>query len=103
MTVYLPDGTVFEDKAVSFGNNADGLFVKHAQEIPDDFLSGLRTERSHNASHKAGEMHRVASIPVVLVEMWLKEGFDIHKESAKAIVARLRSHDLDAFITSDKA
>ena len=30
----------------------------------------------------------------------LREGFDIYREDAKAIVARLRAQGLDAFITS---
>jgi hypothetical protein len=102
VTVYLPDGTVFEDKTVSFDTNADGLFVKHAQEIPDAHIAGLREERDFNRTHRAGEMHRVASIPVALVEAWLRDGYDIHEMSAKQIIAKLKSEDLDAFVVSDK-
>jgi hypothetical protein len=80
----------------------DGHYIKREQEIPEDFLAHLGAERDYAATHRAGEFHKVASIPVALVETWQREGFDVYHESAKAILARLRRHDLGAFITSTK-
>ena len=40
---------------------------------------------------------------VVVVEQWLKQGFDVYKESPKAIIKRLRQENLEAFLTSNKS
>ena len=45
---------------------------------------------------------RVASVPVAVHEQWLREGFDMFKESARDIVKRLQDQDLQAFITTKK-
>ncbi len=78
------------------------LVIQRSQEIPDDFLDMCRAERLASANAPIGNFMRVASIPVVVVEKWLREGFDIHKESAKAIVARLRAEDLSVFLTTNR-
>ena len=76
--------------------------VQRRQEIPDDFLDHLSDLR-HASTRPAGEYHQVASIPAALVEHWLLvDGFDVYRASAKDIVAKLRRHDLDAFIATRK-
>ena len=52
-----------------------------------------------------GDYHRVASIPVVVVEKWMREGFNIWDKNVKAseVVARLKSENLDAFLTTTKS
>jgi hypothetical protein len=75
----------------------EGLVIKNFQDIPDSFIQGLKDEtaiRPRNA-----EMRKVASIPTGIVEAWKRQGFDVHKETAQAIVARLSREDLTAFIT----
>ena len=47
-------------------------------------------------------MHRVASIPVAVVEKWMREGRDFNNASVKEILGWLKAENLDAFITSDK-
>jgi hypothetical protein len=84
------------------GEHVDGLFVKKDQYISDDFLTRNKDLR-FDSKQRAGEYHHFASIPVVVVEKWLKEGFDIYKESAKDIVKRLRQENLEAFLTSNKS
>jgi ribose 1,5-bisphosphokinase PhnN len=66
------------------------------------FLTANRDAR-FESKERAREYHRFASIPVVVVEQWLKEGFDVYKESPKAILKRLREQNLEAFITSNKS
>lgn len=78
------------------------LVIQRTQELPSAFLDGLRDERLTSTSAPIGNFMKVASIPTVVVEKWLREGFDIHKESAKAIVNRLRAEDLSAFLTTTK-
>lgn len=85
------------------GEHVDGLFIKKDQYISDDFLTRNRDARFESSHNRAGEYHHMASIPVVVVEKWLKEGFDIYKESAKAIIKRLKQENLDAFLTSNKS
>lgn len=79
-------------------NDPDKFIFKKFQDIPDSFLQRLKDQAEAQKSNP-GEMRRVASIPVAIVEKWQKEGFDINNESAQAIVARLQREDLGAFIT----
>ena len=98
----LKAGTVLHDVEWDIGQNVDGLFVKKDQIISDDFLTANRDARFESKA-PSGEYHRFASIPVVVVEQWLKQGFDVYKESPKAIVKRLRQENLEAFLTSNKS
>lgn len=92
------------DSGVSFDENTDGLVVQTFQSIPTEFTDALKAERFANKqSRVSNEYHRVASIPVVVVDKWMREGFDFHKATAKEIIAKLKAENLDAFITSDKA
>lgn len=98
----LKSGTVLHDVEWDIGQNADGLFVKKDQYISDEFLTANREARFESKA-PSREYHRFASIPVVVVEQWLKEGFDVYKESPKAIIKRLKDQHLDAFLTSNKS
>jgi hypothetical protein len=79
-------------------NEPDKFVFKKFQDIPDWYIQRLRNQAEAQKGRRK-EMRRVASIPVAIVEAWAKEGFDINKESAQAIVARLKRENLDAFIT----
>lgn len=92
----------FIDKTVFFGEDADGLFVGHTQEIPEDFLARLQSEKNETQGRRAGTFLRVASIPTVIVEKWLREGFDVSKEPVRESLKRLRNEHLDDFITTTK-
>ena len=48
---------------------------------------------------------RVASIPTVVVEKWMREGFNIMsgEHSASEIVKRLKNENLEAFLTTEKS
>lgn len=87
-----------------FGHDADGLYLKKSQEIPDWFLNNLKDQRTMSNDGREGEMMKVASIPVVIVEKWMKEGFNIldGSKSGREIVKRLKEENLDAFLTTDK-
>jgi hypothetical protein len=86
------------------GDSADRqLIIKHTQNIPQGFLDGLREARLESSRKPMGDFHRFASIPTAVVEKWGREGFDVMKESAKSIIAKLRGEDLDSFITTNKA
>ena len=88
---------------VRFHNDLDARFgIERHQEIPDWHLDDLCHEFDYNKNHRAGEMHRVASVPTVVVDEWARAGFDIHTETPEAILRRLRLGGLDRFITSPK-
>ncbi|MDC2981508.1 hypothetical protein OA007_02245 [SAR116 cluster bacterium] len=82
-----------------------GVFRKHTQAISDDFLTSLKEQRNASKDQREGEFMRVASIPVVVVEKWMREGFDIMsgKHTAAEIVKRLKQENLDAFLTTEKS
>lgn len=90
--------------SVDFLDDPDNEFViQHSQEITDDFLARNKAARDASSA-KAGDYHQVASIPTVVVEKWMREGFNIFDENVKAseIVARLKAENLDAFLTTNK-
>ena len=88
-----------------FGCDVGGVFRKHTQEISDDFLTSLKEQRNASLDQREGDFMRVASIPVVVVEKWMREGFDVMsgKHSAAEIVKRLKQENLHAFLTTDKS
>ena len=88
-----------------YGCDVGGVFRKHTQAISDDFLTSLKDQRNASKDQREGEFMRVASIPVVVVEKWMREGFDIMsgKHTAAEIVKRLKQENLDAFLTTEKS
>lgn len=78
------------------------LVIERHQEIPDDHLKALADQRLASSSAPTGNFMKLCSIPTSVVEKWLREGFDIYKEPAKAIVARLKMEDLNAFMATNK-
>ena len=91
------------DSDYNIDENSDGLVIERYQAIPAEFMAGLRNERQANRNTAAGEMHRVASIPVVVIDKWKREGFDFDNAPVKEILLKLKAEHLDGFITSDKA
>lgn len=92
------------DKLVSFDEDHanNSLLIKHEQEIPDEHISNLKRDKIDTLHTPTGDFFRVASVPVSIVEAWMREGFDISKEPIQATLARLRKLDMDAFITTNK-
>ena len=85
-----------------FIQDGEQVTRKHTQIIPDAFIDDLRDARYDSHNYREGETMRVASIPVVIHEQWLKEGFDLFKEPHKKVIAKLKAENLDAFIATDK-
>jgi hypothetical protein len=92
------------DKLVSFDEDTDGsLVIKHEQYIPDDYISQLMRDKIDADHAPMGDMVKACSVPVVLVEQWKREGFDIMVEPIRDVIARLKKAQLDAFIASNKS
>lgn len=90
---------------ITFEDDSDNaLVVKKEQQIPQSFLDRLKESRDESANNRMGDYHRVASIPTVVVEKWMREGFNIWDKNvtAKEIVARLKLENLEAFLTTTK-
>ena len=87
-----------------FGENADGLFLKKTQEIPQYLMDDLKEERAASTTRREGEFMKVASIPAVVAEKWLRDGFNIldPNVNGKEIVRRLKAENLDGFLATDK-
>lgn len=93
----------FYDKLVSFDNTVGGdLQITHSQELPDEWLSKLKRDKIDPDHNRAGEQEHLFSIPVSVVELWLRAGFDVHRESEHAILRRLQNEGLDAFIVTNR-
>ena len=87
-----------------FIQDGDTVVRKHTQEIPTEFTDRLKAERDNSSSVREGEFMKVASIPTVIVEKWMREGFNIFDKNVngKEIVKRLKNENLDAFLATDK-
>lgn len=97
----------FLDTKITFDEDHSGgkqntLIIGHHQEIPDSFVADLKRDKIDTLHTPEGEFMRVATIPVVIVEKWQREGFDIHKAPIKEILQRLQKEEFDAFITTRK-
>lgn len=76
---------------------------KHTQHISQAFLDDLKDSRNASKDQREGEFMRVASIPTVVVEKWLREGFNVWEATGQEIVKRLKAENLDAFLATDKS
>lgn len=99
------DSTDWLDLEVDRNMKVTKADVMAHQEIPDEFLRGLRAERDHQDSKFAADDIKVASIPVAVVDHWFREGFNIWDKNTtvREIVARLQKEDLTAFLTTSKS
>ena len=88
-----------------FEADAGGLVLKKSQEIPQSLLDSIKAKRDDSTNHKEGEFMHVASIPAVIAEKWMREGFNIldPNVNGKEIVRRLKAENLDAFLTTEKS
>jgi len=88
-----------------YGCDVDGVFRKHTQEISQSFLDNVAEQRNRSREQRENEFMSVAQIPTIVVEQWMREGFDIFsgEHSAAEIVKRLKRENLDAFLTTEKS
>ena len=88
-----------------YGCDVDGVFRKHTQQISQSFLDNVAEQRNRSREQREREFMSVAQIPTIVVEQWMREGFDIFsgEHSAAEIVKRLKRENLDAFLTTEKS
>ena len=85
-----------------FGQNSDGVFIKKTQEIPSWHMDSLKEQRNESTKRSEGEFMKVASIPVIVAEQWMKQGYDIYNMTGKEIIKKLKEENLDDFFTTEK-
>ena len=87
-----------------YGADADGVFRKHTQNIDQKLIDSLARQRHETAGKREGEFMHVASIPTIIVEKWMREGFNVMsgEHSAAEIVKRLKQENLEAFLATEK-
>ena len=88
-----------------FDMDSGGLFLRNTQHITDDFLTNIKEQRNASKEKREGDYMRVASIPTIIVEKWMAEGFNIMsgEHTAAEIVKRLKAENLEAFLTTEKS
>jgi hypothetical protein len=92
----------FHDTDAKLIASHDDLAIQRVQEIPQEYIDGLRQARAESANRRMGEFERVASIPVAVYEHWLRQGYDVQKEPIAKTLAKLKAEGLDYFITTEK-
>lgn len=77
----------------------------HIQKVQDvtPYLAQNAVERSNQTSGWKADMHKVASIPLVLVEQWWKElgSNPLDKKNRGWLIAKLNSSEFQALRTKD--
>ena len=92
------------DTSNAFRIDGDQAIIKRTQEIDKNFLSNLSDDRFESSNSRMGEFHKVASIPTVIVEKWMAEGFNIYDKNVNIaeIVRRLQSEDMTGLMATTK-
>jgi len=85
-----------------FGANSDGVFIKKTQDIPNWHMNELKEQRNESTKKREGEFMKVASIPTIVAEQWMKQGYNIYEMTGKEIVKKLNEDNLQDFFTTDK-
>ena len=88
-----------------FSEEAGNLVRTDSQQISQGFLDDLKDKRNHSTNQLEGDFQHGASRPVIFVEKWKKEGFDIMDGSVpfKEIIKKLKAENLDGFMATEKS
>lgn len=76
-----------------------------SQLITDAWKAGLAEDKSNSTKKREKNFMHVASIPVIFVNKWKREGFDLLGDkniTHKDVLRRLREEGLDDFIATNK-
>ncbi len=77
---------------------------RDTQYFPDSYWDGLQWARSEQTkASRCKNFHKVADVPAIFYTKYLAQGFDLYRESAKDIVARLKADGLHDFVTTEKS
>ena len=85
-----------------YRDEVDGIIRRHTQEIPQSFLDELADNRFEMRGKTERDLMRVASVPTVIIEQWMREGFNAYKAPVREVKRRLWEQNLEHFIATDK-
>ncbi len=87
----------------TFHKNADGTFTIQKSQDVEGILKDNAIDKNASSSGWKGDMHKVASVPMVIVEQWWKElGSDpFHKKNRKWLIAKLNSSEWSKLRTKE--
>lgn len=91
------------DTVADLREEAGGLTIVREQHIGQDFLDSLHSEREFKRHSKTQDLHRVASVPTQVVDVWLRQGRDVWNATPRQIVQWLERDSLQAFIATPKS
>ena len=99
-----PQDVRLSDVNTALSFDGDKAVFKRTQDIGSHFLSDLADERLSSSNARMGNFHKVASIPTVIVEKWMAEGFNIFDKNVntKEIIRRLQSEDMNGLFATTK-
>ncbi len=100
--------TQFKSTKETFVKDGDKIHIHQTQDVERYLDQNKREQQIRNGSWK-GEMHKVASIPPIVVVMWKEElkakGAPNHdpfsKENRNWLIAKLNSSEFSAFRTKE--
>lgn len=77
------------------------MVIRSQQELGADYWANLK-EAQEEFSFRLNGLTPVASIPEVVVDKWIREGFDFWNAPAREIQLKLRLDDMPKFLVTDK-
>lgn len=103
----LLDADQYSGVIETFHKEDGKIFIKKHQEV-DSMLDLNAVDRNHSSGWK-GDMHKVASIPMIVVDQWREElklkGYQecdpFHKTNKTWLIARLNNSDFGKLRTKD--
>ena len=90
------------DSRDGVARQGDDLFFTTEQEIPDFFLDDLAESRLASKTERCGEFHKVASIPVGIINTMYRRGMDFARMSPNDILKWLRQNGYERLIATSK-
>ena len=95
----------FNDVSVRMTIDDDKAVFRRTQKIDDGLLDSLAQSRVDSANERiTQDFYHVASIPVVVVEKWMREGFNIYDPNNKIedIMKRIRAEDMERLLATTR-
>jgi len=100
----IPQSVQLEDAETALRVEGDNAIFRRTQNISSHFLADLADKRFDSRNSPVGDLHHVASLPTVVVEKWMAEGFNIFDKNITLpeILKRLQREDMERLFATSK-
>lgn len=97
-----PQMTTAQERIVY--DDVKGYGFEGQQLITDEYQAGLKDAKAESKKRREKNFMLFASIPVVFVNKWMREGFSVFDKNVtfKDIEKKLHAEGLDAFLATNK-